>query len=52
MFLIRVQLGLFERDVAHIFGVSVSTVSYVVVTRANYLYILLGSLSVWLSKKR
>ena len=39
MFLTRVRLGLFERDLAHRFDVSVSTVSDVVVTWANYLYI-------------
>ena len=52
MFLIRVQLGLFERDLAHIFDVSVSTVYDVVVTWANYLYILVGSLPVWPSKEK
>ena len=42
MFLTRVRLGLFERDLAHRFDVSVSTVSDVIVTWANYpLYILL-----------
>lgn len=52
MFLTRVRLGLFERDLAHRFNVSVSTVSDVVVTWANYLYILLGSLPVWPSKEK
>ena len=52
MFLTRVRLGLFEPDHAHIFDVSVSTVSDVVVTRANYPYILLGSLPVWPSKQK
>ena len=51
-FLTRVRLGLFERDLAHRFDVSVSTVSDVVVTWANYLYILLGSLPVWPSKEK
>ena len=44
MFLPRVRLGLFKRDLAHRFNVSVSTVSDVVITWAHYLYILLGSL--------
>ena len=55
MFLTRVRLGLFERDLAHRFDVSVSTVSDVVVTWANYLYRLLGSLpskEVWPSKEK
>ena len=51
LFLTRVHLGLFERDLAHRFGVSVSTVSDVFVTWANYLYIMLGSLPVWPSKE-
>ena len=52
MFLIRVRLGLFERDLAHRFDGSISTVSDVVVTRANILNILLGSLPVWPSKEK
>ena len=52
MFLTRVRLGLFERDLAHSFVVSVSTVSDVVFTWANYHYILLGSLPVWPSKEK
>ena len=44
LFLTRVRLGLFERDLAHRFSVSVSTVSDVFITWANYLYIMLGSL--------
>jgi len=47
-----VRLGLFERDLAHIFDVSVSTVSDLVVTWANYLIMLLGSLPVWPSKEK
>ena len=52
MFLTIVRLGLFERDLAHRFDVSVSTVSNVVGTWANYLYILVGSLPVWPSKEK
>ena len=51
-FLTRVRLGLFEHDLAHRFDVSVSTVSYMVVTWANYLYILPGSLPVWPLKEK
>ena len=46
------RLGFFERDLAHRFDVSVSTVSDVVVKWENYLYILLGNLPVWPSKKQ
>ena len=52
MFLTRVQLGLFESDLAHRFDVSGSTVSDVVVTWATYLYIVVGSLPVWPSKEK
>ena len=48
--LTSVRLGLFERDLTH--GFDVTTVSDVVVARANYLYILLGSLPVWPSENR
>ena len=51
LFLTRVRLGLFERILAQRFGVSVSTVSDVFVTWENYLYIMLGSLPVWPSKR-
>ena len=50
MFLTRIRLGLFERDLAHRYGVSVATVSDVLVTWVNYLYIMLGSLPIWVSK--
>ena len=38
LFLTRLRLGLFERDLAHKFSVSVSTVSDVFITWANYLH--------------
>ena len=52
LFLTRVRLGLFERDLAHRFIVSVSTVSDVFITWANYLYIMLGSLPLWPSRDK
>ena len=52
LFLTRVRLGLFERDLAHRFSVSVSTVSDVFITWANYLYIMLGSLPLWPSRDK
>ena len=52
MFLKRVRLGLFKRDLAHVFHVFVGTASDVVVTWANYLCIFLASLPVWPSKEK
>lgn len=52
MFLNRIRLGLFERDLAHRYGVSVVTVSDILVTGVNYLYIMLGSLLVWVSNDK
>lgn len=52
MFLTRIRLGLFERDLAHRYGVSVATVSDILVTWVNYLYIMLGSLPIWVSKDK
>ena len=46
------RLGLFERDLAHRFNVSVGTVSDIVITWANYIYLLLGSLPIWPSKDK
>ena len=37
---------------AHRYGVSVATVSDVLVTWVNYLYIMLGSLPIWVSKNK
>ena len=52
LFLTRVRLGLFERDLAHRFSVSVSAVSDVFITWANYLYIMLGSVPLWPSRDK
>ena len=52
LFLTRVRLGLFERDLAHRFSVSESTVSDVFITWANYVYIMLGSLPLWPSRDK
>lgn len=52
MFLTRVRLGLFERDLAFRFQVSVSTVSDILITWTNYLYVMLGSLPIWVSKDK
>ena len=50
LFLTRLRLGLFERDLAFRFNISVSTVSDIMITYSNYLFVMLGSLPVWASK--
>ena len=45
LFLTRVRLGLFERDLAFRFNIS-----DIVNTWRNYLFVILGSLPIWLSK--
>ncbi|KAI3355224.1 hypothetical protein L3Q82_018087 [Scortum barcoo] len=48
----RVAAGLKEKVLADIFQVSVSMVYCVVITWANYLYLLLGSLPIWMSRQQ
>lgn len=43
MFLVRIELGLFQQDLAHRFNLHMSTVSRKLTTWANYLYFLLGN---------
>ena len=50
LFLTQVRLGLFERDLAFRFNISISTVSDIVNTWSNYLFVVLGSLPIWPSK--
>ncbi|XP_055069806.1 uncharacterized protein [Misgurnus anguillicaudatus] len=52
LFCCRVAAGLQEKVLADMFQVSVSTVSRVVITWSNYLYLLLGSLPIWMSKQQ
>ncbi|KAK0136696.1 THAP domain-containing protein 2 [Merluccius polli] len=52
LFCCRVAAGLQEKVLADMFQVSVSTVSRVIITWANYLYLLLGSLPIWMSKQQ
>ena len=47
LFLTRVRLGLFECDLAFTFNISLSTVSDIVNTWSNYLFVILGSLPIW-----
>ncbi|XP_070560297.1 uncharacterized protein [Ptychodera flava] len=51
LFLCRVRLGLFERDLSYRFSVSVTTVSNTVVSWSNFLYLRLGSINIWPSKQ-
>lgn len=46
--LTRLRLGLFERDLSHRFNVSISTVSDIVITWINFLYIEMGSWPLWI----
>ena len=48
--LTRLRLGLFERDLAFRFNISISTVSDIMITYSNYLFVMLGSPPVWASK--
>ena len=52
LFLCRVRVGLFERDLAYRFNISVGTVSNIIVSWVNFLYLRLGSLSIWPSKEK
>ena len=52
LFLCRVRVGLFERDLACRFNISVGTVSNTIVSWVNFLYLRPGSLSIWLSKEK
>ncbi len=45
--LVRLRLGLFEKDIAERFGISVSTVSRICITWLNFLYIKLRELPLW-----
>jgi len=52
LFLTRLRLGLFERDLAFRFNISEQVVSDIVITWANFLYLILGSLPIWPSKEQ
>ena len=49
MFLCKVRQGFLEQDLATRFNVSQSTVSTILITWVNYLYVMLGSLPIWWS---
>lgn len=52
MFCLRVAVGLRERVLAEIFKVSTSTVSRIVITWSNYLYLVLGSIQIWMTQEQ
>ena len=52
LFLCRVRLGLFELDLAYRFNISMSTVSNIIISWFNFLYLRLGSLCIWPSKEQ
>lgn len=47
MFLCRIKLGLFEQDLAVRFDISIATVSRILITWSNFLYVMLGALPSW-----
>lgn len=52
MFCLRVTVGLRERVLAEIFQVSTSTVSRIIITWSNYLYLVLGSVQIWMTREQ
>ncbi|KAM7308766.1 uncharacterized protein ISCGN_012399 [Ixodes scapularis] len=51
LLLVRLRLGLFERDLAYRFRVSKATVSKVCITWISYVYLHLGQLHLWLPRE-
>ncbi|XP_042145172.1 uncharacterized protein LOC121835246 [Ixodes scapularis] len=49
--LVRLRLGLFEKDLAFPFGISTTTVSRLCITWISYLYQHLGHFSLWLTRQ-
>ena len=52
LFLCRVRVGLFELDLSYRFKISIGTVSNIVISWANFMYLRLGSLCIWPSKEQ
>lgn len=52
MYFLRVAAGLKEKIIADLFNVSMTTVSRVTITWANYLYLVLGTLPIWYTRER
>lgn len=51
LFMVHLSVGLTERDLAHRFNVHQTTVSQIITTWANFLYTILGSVHIWMSKE-
>ncbi|CAN7995181.1 unnamed protein product [Ixodes pacificus] len=51
LLLVRLRLGLFERDLAYRFRVSTATVSKICITWISYLYLHLGQIPLWLTRE-
>ncbi|CAJ1083585.1 DNA transposase THAP9 [Xyrichtys novacula] len=52
VFLCRVAAGFHERTLSKVFKVSQSTVSRIILTWTNYLYLVLGSLPLWMTREQ
>ena len=50
LLLVRLCLGLFEQDLAHQFGISQSSVSRILMTWINFVYLQLKQISLWAPK--
>ena len=51
LFLVRVRQGFPENDLAVRFDISISSVSRIIITWANYLYFLIGQVPIWPTRK-
>lgn len=51
LLLVKLKVGLFHKHLAHLFGISESTVSRVFTSWLNFLYLRLNDLKLWLSKQ-
>ena len=52
LFLCRIAAGLQEKTLASIFKVSTSTVSRAILTWTSYLFLVLGSLPIWMTREQ
>ncbi|XP_022517989.2 uncharacterized protein LOC125801710 [Astyanax mexicanus] len=52
IYCLRVAAGLKEQVIADICGVSIATVSRIIITWANYLFFVLGSVPIWMSRQQ